>query len=256
MSRPIKNTVDYFPHIIHNGKTRFILESKFGNDGYAFWFKLLELLGSSHNHVYDYNNPSDWEFMLAKTKVGEQKAKNILQTLANVGAIDAKLLEKKIIWSENFVKNIADAYKRRKQDLPKKPVIDNKNHINESKNPVDDDIKPQIKLNKSKLNNNKEKESIKKKKKYNRKEHLKKYAEYVKLTEKEYERFVKEYGKDKTKKFIEKLNNYKGSHNKKYHDDNLTIRNWVIDEVLGKKEKSKWDAVKEMIKKEKEAQDG
>lgn len=127
MARPIKDTVDYFPHIIHDGKTIFILESKFGNDGYAFWFKLLELLGSSHGQIYDYNNLSDWEFLIAKTKVSEEKAHNILKTLADVGAIDSELLKKKIIWCENFVKGIEDVYRKRKQNRPQKPVIDNGN---------------------------------------------------------------------------------------------------------------------------------
>ena len=127
MARPIKNTVDYFPHIIKNGKTIFILESKFGNDGYAFWFKLLELLGSSDNHVYDYNNLADWEFLIAKTKVSEEKAHNILQTLADVGAIDSELLEKKMIWCENFIKGIDVVYRNRRQETPKKPVITRRN---------------------------------------------------------------------------------------------------------------------------------
>lgn len=127
MARPIKNTVDYFPHIIKNGKTIFILENKYGNDGYAFWFKLLELLGSSHDQVYDFNNLSDWEFLIAKTKVSEEKATEILKTLADVEAIDRKLLEKKVIWCENFVEGIEDVYRKRKRNRPQKPVIDNGN---------------------------------------------------------------------------------------------------------------------------------
>ena len=127
MARPIKNTVDYFPHIIQNGKTIFILENKFGNDGYAFWFKLLELLGSSNNHVYDYNNLADWEFLLAKTKVSEEKATEILKTLADVGAIDRELLGEKMIWCENFIKNIEVVYKNRRQETPHKPVSTHRN---------------------------------------------------------------------------------------------------------------------------------
>ena len=45
MARPRKQTVDYFPHYCKCGRTIFILENRFGNDGYAFWFKLLEILG-------------------------------------------------------------------------------------------------------------------------------------------------------------------------------------------------------------------
>ena len=127
MARPIKNTVDYFPHIVNHGKTIFILESKFGNDGYAFWFKLLELLGSSDKHFYDYNNPADWEFLMAKTKVSEEKAIEILKTLAEVGAIDRELWGEKVIWCDNFIKGVEVVYKSRRQETPHKPVITRRN---------------------------------------------------------------------------------------------------------------------------------
>jgi len=123
MARPIKNTVDYFSHDVRHGKTIFILESKFGNDGYAFWFKLLELLGSTDNHVYNYNKSHDWEFLLAITKVDEEKAFNILKTLADVGAIDKELWQEKKIWSDNFVYRLGDVYKRRSSSLPQKPCL-------------------------------------------------------------------------------------------------------------------------------------
>lgn len=123
MSRPRKSTVDYFPHDTDAGssKTMFTLQSRFGNDGYAFWFKLLELLGRTEGHVYDYNNPADWQFMLAITLVNEDTANNILQTLVDLGAIDKNLAKKKVIWCQNFVDNVADAYKRRQVALPLRP---------------------------------------------------------------------------------------------------------------------------------------
>ncbi len=157
MARPIKDTVDYFPHIIHNGKTIFILENKFGNDGYAFWFKLLELLGSSHNHIYDFNNPSNWEFLIAKTNVSGEKATEILKTLADVEAIDRELLEKKVIWCENFIKGIEDVYRKRKQNRPQKPVIDDGNP---STPVVSATETPQSKVKETKVNKKKEKKEI------------------------------------------------------------------------------------------------
>jgi hypothetical protein len=125
MARPLKQTVDYFPHSCTSGKTLFTLENRFGNDGYAFWFKLLELLGISKGHVYDYNNPADWQFMVAKTHVSEALATNILQTLIDLEAIDPDLAKRKIIWCQHFVDNVADAYRRRQLSLPQKPGKDN-----------------------------------------------------------------------------------------------------------------------------------
>src|SRR3990170_5030122 len=113
MARPHKLTVDYFPHFCTTGKTMFILQNQYGNDGYAFWFKLLELLAITEGHYYDYNNPAQWQFLLAKTGVKPDIALQILSTLAELEAIDTELAGRKVIWSQNFVNNIADVYRRR-----------------------------------------------------------------------------------------------------------------------------------------------
>lgn len=121
MARPKKQTVDYFPHIAANGKTMFILESQFGNDGYAFWFKLLEMLATTDGHIINCRNSSDWQFLLAKTRTDEVTASKILALLSDLDAIDKELWSCKVIWCQNFVNNIADVYKNRKTGSPKKP---------------------------------------------------------------------------------------------------------------------------------------
>ena len=114
--RKDKNIVDYFPHYCVSGKTLFIIENKYGNDGYAAWFKILELLGSSENHFIDCRDVSDLEFFQAKMKIESNKLNEILNCLSNLNAIHKELWENKIIWSLNFVKNISDAYLRRKTE--------------------------------------------------------------------------------------------------------------------------------------------
>ncbi len=71
MARPKKKGVDYFPHDCVTGKTIFILEQKYGNDGYAFWFKLLEFLGTKEGHYLDCHNIEDIEFLQAKTHLDD-----------------------------------------------------------------------------------------------------------------------------------------------------------------------------------------
>lgn len=121
--RPSKITVDYFPHYTSSGKTIFTLESLYGNDGYAFWFKLLEILGSSENHTFRYENICDWLFLVAKTKVTEEKAVAILQTLADLGAIDQSLHREKVVWSDNFVFGLIPVYSKRSTEMPVKPIL-------------------------------------------------------------------------------------------------------------------------------------
>jgi hypothetical protein len=113
MSRPHKATVDYFPHYVNSGKTMFTIESKFGNDGYAFWYKILEILGSTEHHFIDCNNDETWEYLLAKTHVNEITANNILDTCSKLNAIDPVLWTHKIVRSMNFIENLNSVYRRR-----------------------------------------------------------------------------------------------------------------------------------------------
>lgn len=170
MARPKKQTVDYFPHIANSGKTIFILENQFGNDGYAFWFKTLELLATTDGHVIDTGNPSEWEFLIAKTLVSENTAREILNLLGKLEAIDNELLQVGILWCQNLVDNVSDVYKKRKVDLPVKPDKNSfgqqkheQSGVSDNGNPsttiVSDNINPQSKVKETKVKETKVKES-------------------------------------------------------------------------------------------------
>ena len=170
MARPKKQTVDYFPHIANSGKTIFILENQFGNDGYAFWFKTLELLATTDGHVIDTGNPSEWEFLIAKTRVSEDKAREILNLLGKLEAIDNELLQVGILWCQNLVDNVSDVYKKRKVNLPVKPDPNSfgqqkheQSGVSDDGNPsttiVSDNINPQSKVKETKVKETKVKES-------------------------------------------------------------------------------------------------
>ena len=124
MTRPLTNTVEYFFHSCHHGKTLFILEQRFGNDGYSFWFKLLESLGNAENHFLDLNDPLTFETLQAKAKIKDGiTTYSLLDLLALLQAIDPPLWKEKIVWSENFVQGLSQVYKNRKRDLPVKPFV-------------------------------------------------------------------------------------------------------------------------------------
>lgn len=149
----------------------FILETQFGNDGYASWFKILEQLGASENHYIDCKNEDDWEFLTAKTRVEDDFLRRILSKLAKLNAINQKLWEEEqVIYSDNFLDGIKDAYRNRKIELLRKedlfPHLFPKNEsseVSDVRNPEDEEInnvrKPQIKLKKTKVNKNKINES-------------------------------------------------------------------------------------------------
>jgi len=131
MARPQKQTVDYFPHDskASDGTTLTIIDSQFGNDGYAFWFKLLERLAASPGHFLDCRNSARWQFLLAKTHTSEDIACRLLNLLAELDAIDAELWLNKVVWSQNLVDNIADVYKNRRALIPQKPSVNGNNPI-------------------------------------------------------------------------------------------------------------------------------
>lgn len=67
-------------------------------------------------------------------------------------------------------------------------------------------------------------------------EEKKKYADYVTLTEKEYNTLVSDFGQKLTDRFIDKLDNYKGARPKKrvYTSDYRAILSWVVGAETGK----------------------
>lgn len=124
MGRNSRQTADYFPHFVgEKSRTKFILESRWGNDGYAFWFKLLELLCASDGHYYDYWPAMNREYLLATTKVSEETADEILNTLAGMGKIDKELWEScRVIWVQSLLERLKTLYAKR-TSAPERPGI-------------------------------------------------------------------------------------------------------------------------------------
>lgn len=164
MSRRQTNTVEYFPHYADasDGDTLTILEGRWGNDGYTFWFKLLQKLAASENHYIDCKLQVKWQLLLAKSRLLQEVGEEIMETLADLGAIDAELWRKhRVIWCENLVNNVADVYKNRRRPLPQKPIITSSNEITTPDNAITTDNlpveNPQSKVKESKGNQSKEK---------------------------------------------------------------------------------------------------
>ena len=64
-------------------------------------------------------------------------------------------------------------------------------------------------------------------------------AEFVTMTNDEYEKLIATYGKEFTDKCIEVLDNYKGSSGKKYKSDYRAVLSWVVGKVNETKQKEK-----------------
>ena len=95
MARQKKTSIDYFPHTTEHGSTMFIIESRWGNDGYATWFKVLERIGSTDGMYLDCRSFAVWQCLVAYTRVSESVLTEILDTVAKIGKIDAELWQQK-----------------------------------------------------------------------------------------------------------------------------------------------------------------
>ena len=123
MARPEQNNVDYFPHIIGDGKKIYYIEQKYGNDGYATWFKILETLAKTNYHYIDLRKKTELMFLAAKCKVSEEILQSIVSDLADFGKIDADLWKVKVVYSSEFIESIYDAYRKRKIKPPVKTQL-------------------------------------------------------------------------------------------------------------------------------------
>lgn len=114
MARPQKNNVEYFPFICEDGNKMFYIEETYGNDGFATFVKLLRELAKTDFHYLNLSKPTTIMFISAKCKVSKEVLENIIKDLVELGKFDSMLWnENKIIWCQDFIDSIQDAYIKR-----------------------------------------------------------------------------------------------------------------------------------------------
>lgn len=236
MGRPKKQTVDYFPHFVTGSRrTISILEARWGNDGYAFWFKLLELLCTTDGHAFNLSTVANQEYLFSYTKTEPEEATKIIEMLVDLENIDAELWEKhQIIWCQSLVDNLKLVYDKRTTPMPKKPFSEE----NIPEKPTETGEKgppaPKTEQEKPKTKKPAPKKAAKPK---NEPEKIK-YAEFVRMTEEEYKKLVEQYGEAAVQRMITVLDNYKGQNGKTYKSDYRAILNWVVDRVREEQRKN------------------
>jgi len=114
MARPERNNVDYFPFICEEGKKMYYIEEMYGNDGFATFVKILRELAKADFHFLDLSKDTTMMFLSAKCKVNLERLKLIINDLVVLGKFDKMLWdENSIIWCQDFIDSIQDAYLRR-----------------------------------------------------------------------------------------------------------------------------------------------
>jgi len=122
MANTPKLSAEYFPHYASQKRTVPILKAKFGSDGYAFWYQLLENLCQAKGHFIDCSADGEFEFLsVAKIGIPVEKSKLILRELLFRGKLDRELWEtRRILWCQSLVDNLSVLYSKRKF-APEKP---------------------------------------------------------------------------------------------------------------------------------------
>lgn len=117
MARPERNNVDYFPYLVDEGEKMYYIDQQYGNDGYATFIKILTSLAKTDFHFLDLSKKTTQMFLSAKCKVSTEVLLNIITDLAELGKFDLMLWnESKVIWCQDFIDSIQDAYKKRNND--------------------------------------------------------------------------------------------------------------------------------------------
>ena len=160
MARPERNNVDYFPFMCEEGEKMFYIEETYGNDGFAVFIKLLRELAKTEYHYLNLSKPSTMMFLSARCKVSKEILESIINDLVDLGKFDSVLWnENKVIWCQDFVDSIQDAYFKRKNKCITYEglflLLQGLGVRKLSKSPLKDPVNPQSKVEETKVKKSK-----------------------------------------------------------------------------------------------------
>lgn len=116
MARPRKEGLDYFPHDTDatNDEKVETLRLLYGNDGYAFFFILLERIYRTKKGELDISDPETIEVLVNKIGVKKEKFEKMLRTSFNKNCFDVrKFKSKKVLTSAGIKKRMRPVLSKR-----------------------------------------------------------------------------------------------------------------------------------------------
>jgi hypothetical protein len=136
MGRPERHDADYFPFYVKDGKTLFILESKYGLQGIGFFTNLMRFLTRQTDHHICIKDESDRLYFFAQIRCPEDVGIDMIGLMVKTGKLDADLWSKNmVIVSQDLLDSLKDAYKNRNNPIIKIDQIRVSYHINEVSSP-------------------------------------------------------------------------------------------------------------------------
>lgn len=210
----------YFSHDSNarNDEKILMLRAEHGLEGYGAYWILIEMMFESADTSLCHDKVKGIAY---SNNIDITVLQQIIDTAITEGLFDSDGIK---FWSESLIRR-KDKYRQIKQQKSEAGKKGMAKRWASDNTVITEDNSVITKDNKGKERKGKE---SKEKKIY--------YAEFVSLTLTEYTKLVQEYGELATKRMITKLDNYKGSSNKKYASDYRAILSWVVDEVLKESE--------------------
>ncbi len=124
MAQKPKETVDYFPFYVKDGRTLFALQRKYGLAGIGFFTQIMRMLGTTPGHYYVYIEDYDKDRLNTFCGMGETDVRAMITDMVNTGKIDRELWEdRNVIYCQDFVDNLSNLYNRRTAEDPSKERV-------------------------------------------------------------------------------------------------------------------------------------
>jgi hypothetical protein len=124
MANKIKDTIDYFPFFVKDGRTLFVLQNKYGLAGIGFFTQIMRWLGQSPGHYYPYNDDFDKDRLNQYCGLNETDVRVMIGDMVKTGKLDRELWEKRgVIYSSDFVNQLSELYRKRKKELPTREMV-------------------------------------------------------------------------------------------------------------------------------------
>jgi hypothetical protein len=119
MARPERHDADYFPFFVKDGKTLYILETRYGLEGIGFFTNLMRFLTSQYDHHICVADEADRLYFFSQIHCpDEEKGMDMLNLMAKTGKIERELWTKKrVIVSPDLLNSLNGAYLNRKNKI-------------------------------------------------------------------------------------------------------------------------------------------
>ncbi len=131
MARHIKEGMDYFSHDTDAANDEKIeaLRALYGNDGYAFYFILLERIYRTGSFELDISDAETIQILSRKVGVTPELFRKILHTALKVGCFDRQAYEQKNVLTSNGIKKRADYVKTKRRRMREKYIPTTKTRV-------------------------------------------------------------------------------------------------------------------------------